>query len=263
MAVATILPPPRFVVYNQLGDAAAGGFIHTYEVGTTTPRLTWQDEAESIPNANPVVLDADGSCLLYGAGSYTVVTTDSAGNLIPAYCGLSQDIAALVAVETARALAAEAVLQAEIDAETARATAEVAQERLDRDAADAALEAAIVAEAGRALAAEAVLQAEIDAIPTPTSGFVTVLTGTGTSDVNGFFSITFTPNFDNACLTVTGFGDAANPNLYYLSLFGLDGFPTLPSVSGANGQLLGFTSGGGMPQTLQPLTGFVWTATGW
>src|SRR6266487_908283 len=108
MAVATILPPPRFVVFNQLGDAAAGGFVHTYEVGTTTPRQTWQDEDETIPNQNPIVLDADGSCIMYGAGSYTVVTTDSAGNLIPAWCGRSQDIAALVAVETARAEAAEA-----------------------------------------------------------------------------------------------------------------------------------------------------------
>lgn len=87
---ATLLPLPRFVSYTSNGAPNAGGYVYTYVPNTTTSSTTWEDVGETIPNANPVPLDANGSCLIYGSGSYSLVTTDSNGNQLPAYSGLSQ-----------------------------------------------------------------------------------------------------------------------------------------------------------------------------
>lgn len=76
----------------------------------------------------------------------------SADNKYPSTKAVDQVIDADVAVETARAMAAEATLQANIDAEETRAKA-----------AEATLQANIDAEETRATAAEATLQANIDA----------------------------------------------------------------------------------------------------
>lgn len=91
MATASILPLPRAVFYDVSGAPLAGGFVYTYVPNTTTPKQSWQDSAETIPNSNPVTLDAAGSCLLYGSGIYTIAVTDSLGNSVPAYSGLTQD----------------------------------------------------------------------------------------------------------------------------------------------------------------------------
>ena len=85
-----LLPPPRFVVYDPAtGDPLVGGLVHTYVPGGTVPADTWQDADETIPNANPIVLDSVGSCLIYGTGAYQLTVTDSLGNAIPGYSGLS------------------------------------------------------------------------------------------------------------------------------------------------------------------------------
>lgn len=89
---ASLLPIPRAVFYdNATGDALVGGFVHTYVPGGTTAKQTWQDAGETTPNTNPIVLDAAGSALIYGSGSYQITVTDSLGNAIPGYSGLSQD----------------------------------------------------------------------------------------------------------------------------------------------------------------------------
>ena len=38
----------------------SGGKVYTYQAGTTTPYPTWADADQTIPNANPVILDAGG-----------------------------------------------------------------------------------------------------------------------------------------------------------------------------------------------------------
>ena len=42
------------------GNPLAGGLIYFYDSGTTTPKDTYSDEAQTVANANPVVLDAYG-----------------------------------------------------------------------------------------------------------------------------------------------------------------------------------------------------------
>jgi len=93
MALASILPLPRAVFYDANGNPLGAGLVYTYVPGTTTPKTSWQDSGEVTPNANPITLDAAGSCLLYGAGSYALNVTDSLGNAIPAYSGLTFDTA--------------------------------------------------------------------------------------------------------------------------------------------------------------------------
>jgi hypothetical protein len=89
MSTANLLPPPRATFFDANGAPLAGGLVHTYVPGGITPSLTWQDATQTSANSNPIVLDADGSCLLYGVGSYQITVTDSVGNSIPTYSGLT------------------------------------------------------------------------------------------------------------------------------------------------------------------------------
>lgn len=97
MTTAVILPLPRSVFFGPDGTLLAGGLVYTYVPGTTTPQTTWQDAAEATPNSNPIVLDAAGSCLLYGNGNYQISVTDALGNAVPGYSGLSSGTPAPIA----------------------------------------------------------------------------------------------------------------------------------------------------------------------
>ncbi len=89
--LAALLPLPRFVAYYAgTGDPLAGGFVRVFIPGTSTVRQTWQDAAKLIPNADPIILDASGSCLLYGAGTYELRVTDHLGNMVPGYSGITR-----------------------------------------------------------------------------------------------------------------------------------------------------------------------------
>lgn len=67
------------------GSDNAGGLLHTYVAGTTTPQATYTTSALTTPNANPVVLDSTGraSIWLDPALAYKFVATDSAGVAVP------------------------------------------------------------------------------------------------------------------------------------------------------------------------------------
>lgn len=93
MATATILPNARFTAFDTNGNPLSGGKVNTYLPGGTTPQVTWQDAAETIPNTNPVILDASGSALIYGASAFQMTVTDSLGNAVPAYSGISTALA--------------------------------------------------------------------------------------------------------------------------------------------------------------------------
>lgn len=102
MATASLLPPARSVFYNaSTGEALAGGFVYTYVPGGVTPKQTWQDAGETTLNTNPIVLDASGSALIYGNGSYQITVTDSLGNQIPGYSGLTSDSATQTGISAA------------------------------------------------------------------------------------------------------------------------------------------------------------------
>lgn len=72
-------PAPVFI--DNQGRPVAGGFLYFYEKGSTTPKLTWSDEAMTIPNPNPVPLDSSGRANnnIWIKGSYTVWLRDNLG----------------------------------------------------------------------------------------------------------------------------------------------------------------------------------------
>lgn len=63
---------------DNSGFPLAGGKVYTYDAGTTTPRTTWTDAAQTTPNANPVILDSAGRATIFWSGTYKVVLKTSA-----------------------------------------------------------------------------------------------------------------------------------------------------------------------------------------
>lgn len=79
---AAILPNAVSQYFDNNGNPLSGGTVTTYVVGTSTLKTTWRDANEVTPNANPVILDAGGKAIIYGAGNYRQVVKDRNGNLI-------------------------------------------------------------------------------------------------------------------------------------------------------------------------------------
>lgn len=76
--MATLLPEGKQSFANSAGAPLVGGKIYTYNAGTSTPRPTYQDAAATVPNTNPVILDARGEALVFWSGAYKVVLKDAA-----------------------------------------------------------------------------------------------------------------------------------------------------------------------------------------
>lgn len=76
-----LTPFLKFREFDDSGDPLAGGLLYTYVAGTTTPQATYTDQGGGTPNANPVVLDANGraSVWLDPTLSYKLVLKTSAG----------------------------------------------------------------------------------------------------------------------------------------------------------------------------------------
>ena len=87
---------PSFGVAYQAFDTAGlplnAGLIYTYAAGGTTPKTTYSDSAGLVPNANPIVLGADGRApseiWLTTSTSYRFDLKTSAGVLIATYDNL-------------------------------------------------------------------------------------------------------------------------------------------------------------------------------
>ena len=66
---------PQF--FDNNGDPLAGGKLTFYATGTTTLTTTYSDSAETVPNANPVILDASGRMPdVFYPGFLKIVLTD-------------------------------------------------------------------------------------------------------------------------------------------------------------------------------------------
>ncbi len=75
--------------FDNNGDPLSGGFVYTYDAGTTTPRATYTDESGSTPNTNPIVLDSAGrtpaEIWLTAGVAYKFIVRTSTGVLIGTY----------------------------------------------------------------------------------------------------------------------------------------------------------------------------------
>lgn len=69
--------------FTDSGTVLTGGLLYIYSAGTTTPVTTYSDSAGTVPNANPVVLDAagrvSGEVWVTAGAAYKFVLKTSAG----------------------------------------------------------------------------------------------------------------------------------------------------------------------------------------
>jgi hypothetical protein len=73
MADNVLMPYPRFRAFDSNGDPLAGGKVYFWEAGDdSTPKDTYATYDLSTPNANPVILDAQGYADIWGSGAYWV-----------------------------------------------------------------------------------------------------------------------------------------------------------------------------------------------
>lgn len=94
-------PNQQFLDNN--GVPLAGGLVYTYQAGTSTPASTYTDSGISVPNANPIVLDSAGRCVIYlpTNTAFKFVFKTSGGVTV-----LTQDNISLISVATPPAPAA-------------------------------------------------------------------------------------------------------------------------------------------------------------
>ena len=81
---ATLLPNGMQQFIDANGKPYANGKVYFYSNYPTCSVLknTYQDEAGSVLNTNPVVLSAMGTATIFGSGAYCQVLKDSLGNTV-------------------------------------------------------------------------------------------------------------------------------------------------------------------------------------
>lgn len=104
--MAMLLPNSKQAYITAAGAPLSGGKLFTYAAGTTTPQTTWSDAAGTVPNANPVILDARGEASIFWNGTYKITLTDATGGIIwtqdnVATAGVSTVNLALTGIPTA------------------------------------------------------------------------------------------------------------------------------------------------------------------
>lgn len=83
MTNGVFVPPGKQTFYTPgTTEPLAGGFVYHYIPSTSTPKDTWQDQAEVSLNTNPIELDGNGQCKIWGNGLYRQVLRYPNGDLI-------------------------------------------------------------------------------------------------------------------------------------------------------------------------------------
>lgn len=95
--MATLLPEGKQSFIDSKGAPLVGGKLFTYDTGTSTPRPTYQDAAATVPNTNPVILDARGEATVFWSGKYKVVLVDALGSVLWSVDGVADAVDALSA----------------------------------------------------------------------------------------------------------------------------------------------------------------------
>lgn len=67
---------PKWRLDKDDGTPAAGWKVYTYIPGTTDDKTTYSDQAGSVPNTNPIILDANGEATVWWNGVYDLKWTD-------------------------------------------------------------------------------------------------------------------------------------------------------------------------------------------
>jgi len=83
------MPEGKQSFNNSAGVPLVGGKLYTYDAGTSTPRPTYQDAAGTVPNTNPVILDARGEATVFWSGAYKAILKDASDVTIWTVDGIS------------------------------------------------------------------------------------------------------------------------------------------------------------------------------
>lgn len=84
--MALLLIPPKIQFFDNNGEPLKGGKVYTYQAGTSTPKVTYKDKAQTQPNTNPVILDSiRGEAVIRLDGSYKIDVHDSSDVQLPGY----------------------------------------------------------------------------------------------------------------------------------------------------------------------------------
>jgi len=83
--MTTLITNSQFKQFDANGKPLAGGLIHTYIVGTTTDKVTYQDEDNTVAHENPIALDSWGEATIWIDGDTRFYITDAAGAEIRNY----------------------------------------------------------------------------------------------------------------------------------------------------------------------------------
>ena len=68
---ATLSPNPKQQFFDAAGVPLVGGKLYSYQAGTTTPLVTYVDQAATSANTNPIILDARGEANVWlGTAAY-------------------------------------------------------------------------------------------------------------------------------------------------------------------------------------------------
>ena len=78
----SLLPQPKQVAFDSAMNPGIAYQFYTYDVGTLTPKATYQDAALTIANTNPVIANGRGEVVMYGSGGYRVILKDALGSTI-------------------------------------------------------------------------------------------------------------------------------------------------------------------------------------
>jgi hypothetical protein len=78
----SLLPNARQQFFGPNGIPCSGGTVFLYIPNTTTYKASWQDSAGTVLNTQPIQLDANGECVIWGTGLYRQQVFDVNGNLI-------------------------------------------------------------------------------------------------------------------------------------------------------------------------------------
>ena len=81
-----------FQFFTTTGLPLNGGYIYTYQAGSTTPLATYTDSGGTVSNTNPIQLGTDGrppqEIWLNSGYSYKFVLSDSSNSVIQTYDNL-------------------------------------------------------------------------------------------------------------------------------------------------------------------------------
>ncbi len=82
--MASLLPNPKLQFVDANGVPRVGAKLFSYIATSSTKKDTYQDSTQLSLNTNPIILDASGSCTVFGEGAYKFILAPSTDTDPPA-----------------------------------------------------------------------------------------------------------------------------------------------------------------------------------